>query len=64
MRLFDKHDEHRLTLLEQQVGALLAGRERMGNRIRKLREFIAKRGRHTMGCVDCPVCRFRLEEAR
>lgn len=63
MSRFDKHDERRLTLLEQQVGALLAGRERMSDRIRKLREYIASNCRHTGDESPCPTCEFLMEDA-
>ncbi len=64
MRMMTDAEERRLTLLEQQVGALLAGRERMSERIRKLREFIAAHGHHTDDAVTCHTCRFLEEDAR
>ncbi len=63
MRMMTDAEERRLTLLEQQVGALLAGRERMSERIRKLREFIAAHGPHE-DAVECPSCQFLMEDAR
>lgn len=63
MRLFDEHDERGLTLLEQQVGALLAGRERMGDRIRKLREYIASNCPHAALDTNCPTCEFLKDDA-
>ena len=57
-------EERRLTLLEQQVGALLAGRERMAERIRKLREFIARSGHHIADNCQCNICRFLKEDAK
>lgn len=69
MRLFAAADERRLTLLEMKVGALLEGRERMGERIRKLREYIAAHCKHSPfpeDCEDddCPTCWFLKEDAR
>ena len=63
MSRFDEHDERRLTLLEQQVGALLAGRERQNARIMALREAVRRFGHHTLDCVDCHVCKFLKEDA-
>lgn len=55
-------EERRLTLLEQQVDALLRGRERMSERIVRLREFIAAHGEH-VDDSECPTCRFLMEDA-
>lgn len=63
MRMMTDTEERCLTLLEMQVEALLAGRERMAVRIMKLREFIASHGDHTLDCDDCHVCRFLKEDA-
>jgi hypothetical protein len=63
MTKWTEADERRLALLEQQVGALLAGRERMGERIRKLREFITKNCEHSDLDIDCPKCEFLKEDA-
>lgn len=63
MTRFDEHDERRLTLLEQQVGALLAGRERMSVRIMRLREFIARNCQHSALDTNCPTCEFLKEDA-
>ena len=59
MRMMTDAEERRLTLLEQQVEALLAGRERMSVRIMKLREFIAAHGPHEDD-VECQTCRFLM----
>ena len=64
MRMMTAEEERRLTLLEQQVGSLLAQRERLMARILRLREFIAARGNHTLDCMDCHVCRFLMEDAK
>lgn len=63
-RIMDAAEERRLTLLEQQVGALLAGRERMGDRIRKLREYIASNCPHSALDTNCPTCQFLQEDAK
>lgn len=55
-------EERRMTLLEQQVEALLLGRERMSVRIMRLREFIAKHGPH-QDDPECPTCKFLMEDA-
>lgn len=56
-------EERRLTLLEQQVGALLAGRERMSERIMLLREYIASNCPHAATDIACPTCEFLMEDA-
>jgi len=63
MTKWTEQDERRLTLLEQQVGALLSGRERMSMRIMKLREFIARNCPHSALDTDCPTCQFLQEDA-
>lgn len=59
----DQYDDLRLALLEQRAGALLAGRERMSERIRKLREYIASNCQHSALEADCPTCKFLQEDA-
>lgn len=50
--------------LERQVGALLAGREQMSERVRKLREYIDAHCPHsTLSEKDCQTCRFLKEDA-
>lgn len=68
MTKWTEQDERRLTLLEQQVNALLAGRERMGERIMRLRAYIASNCQHAAfeaDCVDgdCPTCEFLRKDA-
>ena len=63
MTKWTEADERRLTFLEQQVGALMAGRERMSVRIMKLREFIARNCQHSAPDTDCPTCEFLKEDA-
>lgn len=58
-----RSNDTRMTLLDQQVGALLAGRERQNARIMALREAVRRFGRHTLDCVDCHVCKFLKEDA-
>ncbi len=55
--------ERRLTLLEMQVEALLAGRERTTTRIMKLREFIASNCPHDALEKGCKTCEFLMEDA-
>lgn len=64
MARFTEQDERRLVLLEQQVNALLAGRERMSERIMRLREFIAKNCPHSALDVTCSTCQFLQEDAK
>ena len=64
MTRFQAADERRLTLLEQQNNALLAGRERMQQRINKLREFIATNCPHDALEKGCKTCEFLMEDAR
>ena len=63
MTRFDKHDERRLTLLELQVGSLLAQREFMATRIMRLREFIARKCQHDALESKCTACEFLREDA-
>ena len=63
MKMFSEADERRLVLLEQQVGSLLQGRERLGDRIRKLREFIASNCPHSALDANCPTCEFLKQDA-
>lgn len=64
MTKWTEADERRLTFLEQQVGALLVGRERMSMRIMTLREFIARNCEHSTLNTDCPTCQFLQEDAK
>ena len=63
MTKWTEQDERRLTMLEMQVGALLAGRERMGERIDALREYIRATAPHSGVETSCPTCKFLKEDA-
>ena len=62
MRMMTDAEERKLTLLEQQVEALLLGRELMGVRIMRLREFIARNCQHPALGTNCPTCQFLRED--
>jgi hypothetical protein len=51
-------------LLEQQVGALLQGRERMSVRIMKLREFIAALAHNSDDELTCTAWKFFAKDAK
>lgn len=55
--------ERSLTLLEHQNDALLAGRERMQQRIMLLRAYIASNCPHEAADINCPTCEFLKEDA-
>lgn len=50
--------------LPTQLDALLAGREQMGERILRLRQFINDYGPHSGSHELCPTCNFLKEDAK
>lgn len=63
MRMMTSEEENRLVQLERQVEALLVGREHMGIRIMRLRDFIDRNCRHSGLEDDCPTCLFLQKDA-